>query len=131
MRSTQFCEWSPYISSFEGAPPGLVALLKIGQSGETGRAERSKLYRRLYGILWVSFAGLLRLNIAETEMQNFPSFSASGKVGAGCFEGNQPTYVFPAALKDVVRARFLDELNVVSKPDPEGEMVRPYMSPLI
>ena len=41
---------------FENAPPDLVALLKMPQSDATGRAGRSKLYRRLYGILWVSCA---------------------------------------------------------------------------
>ena len=31
-------------------------VLKMPQSDTTGRAGRSKLYRRLYGILWVSCA---------------------------------------------------------------------------
>ena len=43
-------------SSFESAPKGLVALLKTMYSNATGKAGRSKLYRRLYGILWVSSA---------------------------------------------------------------------------
>ena len=37
---------------------------------------------------------------------------------------NQPSYIYPAALKDVVRARFPEELDTVPKPDPEGDTVR-------
>ena len=51
-------------------------------------------------------------------------FQHGGKIGTGYFEGNQPTYIYPAALKDVVRARFPEELDRVPKPDPEGETVR-------
>ena len=46
-----------------------------------------------------------------------------GKVGAGHFEGTQPTYVFPVAIKEVVRARFPEEQDTVPKTDPEGSMV--------
>ena len=40
--------------SFESAPRGLVALLRTGYEAESGKAGRSKMYRRIYGILWVS-----------------------------------------------------------------------------
>ena len=43
-------------SSFESTPQGLVALLKTAYSNATGKAGRSKFYRRLYGILRVSSA---------------------------------------------------------------------------
>ena len=44
--------------------------------------------------------------------------------GAGHFEGRQPSYIYPEALKAVVRARFRDEQATESKPDPEGSSVR-------
>ena len=55
-------------------------------------------------------------------------FQYGGKVGAGHFEGTQPTYVFPATIKEVVRARFPEEQDTVPKPDPEGSMVCSYNS---
>ena len=62
--TTLYCLYAVHISSgfrillrrFENALPGLVALLKKPQSDATGRAERSKLYRCLYSILWMSCA---------------------------------------------------------------------------
>ena len=51
-------------------------------------------------------------------------FQYGGKIGAGHFEGNQPTYVFPVALKEVIRARFPQEQDAVPRPDPEGNEVR-------
>ena len=53
---TLYCPYTVHISSgfhtllhrFENASLGLAALLKMPQSGSTGRAGWSKLYRRLY-----------------------------------------------------------------------------------
>ena len=60
--TTLYCLYAVHISSgfcillrrFENAPPGLVALLTMPQSDATGGTGQSKLYRRLYSILWVS-----------------------------------------------------------------------------
>lgn len=47
---------SRIICSHESAPRGLVALLQMDYGAESGRAGRAKMYRRIYGILWVSDA---------------------------------------------------------------------------
>ena len=40
--------------SFVSAPRRLVALLRTGYGAESGKAGHSKMYQRIYGILWVS-----------------------------------------------------------------------------
>ena len=44
------------ICRHESAPRGLVALLQMDYGAESGRAGRAKMYRCIYGILWVSDA---------------------------------------------------------------------------
>ena len=62
-------------SSFESAPQGLVAILKTAYRDASGKAGRSKLYRRLYGILWVSSAlmpGNLRIQSTSRSRLSLP-----------------------------------------------------------
>ena len=115
-------------SSFESAPQGLVAILKTTYSNATGKAGRSKLYSQLYGILWVSSALMAgNLCIQATSQSPF-FFQYGGKIGTGHCEGNQPTYLFPVAVKEVTRVCFPQEQDVcfpqeqdaVSRPDTEG-----------
>ena len=50
-------------------------------------------------------------------------FQCDGKIGADHFEGNQSTYLFLVALQEVIRARFPQEQDAVSRPDPKGNEV--------
>ena len=93
-------------SSFESAPQGLVAILKMTYSNATGKAGWSKLYIQLYGILWVSSALMAgNLWIQSTSQSPF-FFQYGGKIGTGHCEGNHPTYLFPVAIKEVTRVHF-------------------------
>ena len=47
-------------------------------------------------------------------------FQYGGKIGTGHCEGNQPTYLFPVAVKEVTRVCFPQEQDAVSRPDTEG-----------
>ena len=113
-----------YLYSCESAPRALVAFLQMACGAESGRTGRSKMYRRLYGILWVSGARFTTNFTIIHQARSRPSFQYGSHVGAGHFEGRQPSYVYPEALKAVVRARFPDEEATESKPDPKGSSVR-------
>ena len=79
---------------FDGVPRNLEHLLRTyGAEG-----ERKSLYKRLYGLLWVSKQCLVvavvsclfySMDLGRLWGQNIP-----------------PTYVYPSALKAVVRARY-------------------------
>ena len=108
----------------ERSKGALVAFLQTACRAESGRTGRAKMYRRLYGILWVSGARFGTNITIIHHAQSRPSFQHDSHVGAGHFEGRQPSYIYPEALKAVVRARFPDEEATESKPDPEGSSVR-------
>ena len=82
------------------------------------------MYRRIYGILWVSGARFATNFAIIHHVRLCPSLQYGSHVGAGHFEGSHPSYIYPEALKAVVRARFPDEQATESKPDPEESSVR-------
>ena len=60
-------------------------------------------------------------------MRSCFSLQYGAHVGAGHFEGSAPTYIFPEALKAVIRARFPDELTAEESPDPTGSSVHVHL----
>lgn len=76
------------------------------------------LYKRLFGLLWVS-------NIYMYEMFSYDDCPRCVQYGSGktlgAIDGRTPTYVYPAALKDVVRARYSDDVK--GWDDPSGPQV--------
>ena len=81
------------------------------------------MYRRIYGILWVSGAQFATNFAIILHARSCPSLQYGSHVRAGHFEGSHPSYIYPEALKAVVRAHFPDEQATESKLDPEGSSV--------
>ena len=81
------------------------------------------MYRHIYGILWVSGVRFAMNFAIILHAQPYPSLQYGSHVGAGHFEGSHPSYIYPEALKAVVRAHFPDEQATESKLDPEGSLV--------
>ncbi|KAJ7347158.1 Coiled-coil domain-containing protein 58 [Desmophyllum pertusum] len=87
-------------NGYGSAPQGLMQLLRSQKvkEGESPSAARSRIYKRLWCLLW---------------------FGSGKSLGAGV--GTQPTYVYPESLKEVVRRIVAGDL--VDKPDPTHQSV--------
>ena len=105
----------------DGVPMELQHLLLTYPTGPVGSHEeaRKKLYRRTYGILWVCFCIFGNITLTPTVVMQFGS---QMKLGKPSVAGQQPTYVYPPAIVNVVRARFPQ--GITARVNPTGPMVK-------
>ena len=101
----------------------LQHLLLTYPTGPVGSHEeaKKKLYRRMYGILWVCFCTFGSITVTPTVVMQFGS---QMKLGKPSVAGQQPTYVYPPDIVSVVRARFPQGTCIKARVNPTGPVVK-------
>ena len=78
-----------------------------------------QLYRRVYETLWVCFCIFGSITLTPIFVMQFGS---QKKLEIPSVAGHQPTYVYPPAIVNVVRAKFPQ--GIKARVNPTGPMVK-------